>query len=100
MVGDVVRRPQALVGRHRDEQEPAGAAHAPQFAQGGPVIRRVLDHVEARDQVEVAVLPGQLLEPPDQHLAAPPIARDGSGSRVEFDAEDLAVAAELLERPA
>ena len=60
----------------------------------------MLDHVQARDQVERLVLPGKLLEPSHQDLAVARRRGDLGGVGVELDAAYLSVVDQLLERAA
>ena len=100
MVGLVVDRPERLVGGNGHEQKAARPADAAQLHERGAIVGRVLDHVEAGDQVKAVLRPRQLLEPPDRDLRDPASARELSRVAVKLDPGHLAVIDELLERAA
>ena len=80
VVGDVVARPQRLIGRHGHQQLAPGLCDAAQLAQGDDVVRRVLDHVEACDQVERLVVERELFEPGDRTSKSPRLRATAAAS--------------------
>src|SRR4051794_36111488 len=61
-------RPQQLIRRHRDEEVAARSGHAEELLERGHVVGRVLDDVEARDEVERGVGVREVLDAGHAHV--------------------------------
>src|ERR1700733_4354719 len=97
MVSLVVAGPERRIGRHRDQQESAGPADAPELGQRQLVVRRVLDDIQTGDEVKMVRLPRQLLEAADDDLAQAAPAGELGRVGTELDARHLSGIRELLE---
>ena len=74
-------------------------ADATQFGERGAIVGQVLQHVQARDQVESVVGERQRLERADASLGAAARARRLHRRRAGVDADDVPVAREVLHHP-
>ena len=97
LVGHVVVGPQGLVRGHRHERVASGPGHTTQLRQRGAVVARVLDHVEAGDEVEAGVLPGQALDGPHPHVVVAPGARRRHRLGAQVETGHPPVSAQLVE---
>ena len=88
--------PQRLVGRYGDDERAARTRDPPQLAQRAPVVRGVLDDVEAGDEVERRIGEGHALDcAAARRMAAE--ARRGHGAGVGVDPDHHPASAQVVE---
>jgi hypothetical protein len=93
----VVVAPEPVVRGHRHHEASARSRNAPQLVKGDPVVGQVLEHVRGEDQVETAVLEGELLDRPLADALQPPGSAELDRPARMVDALGRAEPAELGE---